>query len=120
MDIKKFQEERGIGNTQAIEAIRAVFPKYSKAVHSMVSNAPMYGVALAPKAVKVLKAAYPTEQELQIKAALERMTAQPVKTDYDEDAQEAYTVCPVCGERVAYQQKCCAACGQRLGWEVSA
>lgn len=111
MDIKKFQEERGIGNAEAIEAIRTVFPKYSKAVHSMVGNAPMYGVALAPKAVKVLKAAYPTEQEQRVIAALHRMEPMPI------DMSAGSPHCPVCGVGVVPGHKFCPECGQRIGGE---
>lgn len=117
MEITTLQEERGIGNAEAIAAIQTVCPKYNKATHSMVTNRKEYGVRLTLEALKALKKAYPTEEEKRINRALERDKARFPIAARDETGEWDHYICPVCGATIYEIDRFCSSCGQKLAWE---
>lgn len=50
IDYNAFRDSKGINNTDMIRTLRAKYPKYSKAQHSMVNNPDKNGVCLLPEA----------------------------------------------------------------------
>lgn len=54
MNLKNYLKRNHISSRQAIDAISAVFPKYTKVAHCMVVN-PEYGVRLSPEAERIIK-----------------------------------------------------------------
>lgn len=59
MNLKNYLKRNHLSNNQAIEAIRAVFPKYSKITHSMIVNGDEYGVRLSAEAERIVKSLTP-------------------------------------------------------------
>lgn len=53
-DYTSYRDSKGLSNNDIIRAIRDVFPRYSKAQHSMVSNPGKNGVCLLPEAESLL------------------------------------------------------------------
>jgi len=62
MNIEKYKAFNGLTNDDLIDLIKPVFPKFGKAPLSMCSRG-VYGVVLAPQAVKTLNKAHPPKKE---------------------------------------------------------
>lgn len=54
MDYVEFRRAKGISNTDMVNAIRELYPAYSKIQQTMVCNPARYGVCLLPAAEKIL------------------------------------------------------------------
>jgi len=74
----EFAEAAGIGSRQMIGAIRAAYPAYSKATHSMVCHPDRYGVRLTDEAEAILRTAYGDHPGLASKPRRQRK--KPVRT----------------------------------------
>ena len=61
MDIEKYKRQNDLSSDEIIHLLRHEYPKFSHAALSMVKKK-TYGVVLAPKAVRLLDAAFPMKK----------------------------------------------------------
>ena len=61
MNIEKFRKKNNLSSEDVINLLKGEFPKFSHSPLSMVKNK-TYGVVLAPKAVRILNDAYPSNK----------------------------------------------------------
>ena len=61
MNIEKYKAANELTTNDIVEMIRPEFPRFDKKQVSMVTKG-TYGVVLAPKAVKILNEAHPTQE----------------------------------------------------------
>jgi len=62
MKIEEYKAANSLTNDDLISIVRPLFPKFSRSAISMVSRG-VYGVVLAPKAVRALAKAHPVKKE---------------------------------------------------------
>ena len=67
MDIEKYKKQNDLSSDEIIHLLRHEYPKFSHAALSMVKKK-TYGVVLAPKAVRLLDAAFPMKKPKRKKA----------------------------------------------------
>ena len=62
MNLEKYAIANELTPNDVIDIVKPEFPKFSKVQYSMCKN-PNYGVVLAPKAVRALNAAHPSQKK---------------------------------------------------------
>ena len=63
LDVRKFEEERGLKPAHLIAIIREMYPKYDKSIHSHVKNPENYGVRWVDDLELAILEAFPEKPE---------------------------------------------------------
>jgi len=66
MNLEDYKARNGLSTNDVVSIVQQEFPKFSKHQFSMVKRG-IYGVVLAPRAVKVLNAAHPPKKENRVR-----------------------------------------------------
>jgi len=66
MNLEEYKAKNGLSTNDVVTIIQQEFPKFSKHQFSMIKRG-IYGVVLAPRAVKVLNQAHPPKKENRVR-----------------------------------------------------